>query len=123
MAGLTVLYDEGCGFCTELASWLARRPGLEAVAIGSPQGALLLRDLAPERRYDAVHVVDGLGRRRSGGAALAPVLRELPGCSVAAGACDAFPAVAAGGYRLVARNRALVSRLLRSSRPHAVAAR
>jgi predicted DCC family thiol-disulfide oxidoreductase YuxK len=112
MAELTVLYDEGCGFCTRLASWLARRPGNEAEPIGSETGSLLLRDLTPRERYAAVHVVDPRGRRRSGGAALPLLLRTLPGGSLPAAAATAFPALTERAYDLVARNRLLVSKLV-----------
>jgi predicted DCC family thiol-disulfide oxidoreductase YuxK len=123
---LTVLYDEGCGLCSRLAAMLARRPGLRAAAIGSPEGALLLRDLAPRQRYDAVHVVDACGRRRTGGAALPIVFRALPGGRFPAAALAAHPAVTEHGYRLVARNRAAASRALRALgllRPASSAAR
>ena len=51
MAELTVLYDEGCGFCTRVALWVARAPQVEIAPIGSPAGALLLRDLPEPERY------------------------------------------------------------------------
>jgi predicted DCC family thiol-disulfide oxidoreductase YuxK len=111
---LTVLYDEGCGFCTGLAAWLAGRPGIAAAAIGSAVGARALRDLPPQRRYDAVHVVAADGRRWSGGAALPVVLRALPGGRAPAAVLAALPGVTERGYRLVARNRALVSRIARA---------
>ena len=69
MAQLTVLYDEGCGFCTRVAQRLARSPLVDIAPIGSPLGSVLLRDLTLAERYAAVHVVDALGRRSSGGAA------------------------------------------------------
>jgi predicted DCC family thiol-disulfide oxidoreductase YuxK len=112
MAELTVLYDEGCGFCTPIAALVGRSPTIEPVAIGSPRGSILLRDLTASERYASMHVVDDAGRRRSGGAALAPLLRELPGGSLPAAACDAFPGLAEAAYQLVARNRGTVSKLL-----------
>ena len=114
MAEVTVLYDEGCGFCTRLAMRLARPPRVDIAPIGSPVGSTLLRDLTPLERYASVHVVDAVGRRRSGGAALAPLFRTIPGGSVLAGACDAFPALTDRVYALVANNRGLASRLLRA---------
>jgi predicted DCC family thiol-disulfide oxidoreductase YuxK len=110
---VTVLYDEGCAFCTALARWLAGRPGLRTAPIGSPEGALLLRDLTPAERYDAVHVVDERGRRRTGGAALPPVLRRLPGGRLPAALLAALPGPTELAYRLVARNRSAVSRVAR----------
>jgi predicted DCC family thiol-disulfide oxidoreductase YuxK len=116
VAGLTVLYDEGCGFCTKLAAWLARRRGLRAAAIGSGTGSYLLRDLTPAERYAEVHVVDAVGRRRSGGAALAPLLRALPGGSAPAALCDAFPGLTAHAYHLAAGNRGAALRMLGTPR-------
>jgi predicted DCC family thiol-disulfide oxidoreductase YuxK len=113
MAALTVLYDEGCGFCTRVVQRLARPGRVDAAAIGSPLGSALLRDLTPEERYAAVHVVDPLGRRSSGGTALAPLARELPGGTYAAAVLEAFPGATERAYRLVARHRALVSKLTR----------
>lgn len=105
MAEVTVLYDEGCGFCTRLATRLAESREIAAAPIGSPLGSLLLRDLSRAERYASVHVVDGIGRRRSAGAALPSLFRRLPGGRPVAAACDALPGLAEYGYRLVARNR------------------
>jgi len=121
MAELTVLYDEGCGFCTRVALWVARAPQVEIAPIGSPAGALLLRDLPERERYATMHVVDAVGRRRSGGAALAPLARTIPGGATVGTALDAFPALTSAAYGLVARNRGLGSKLLRAY--DAVAAR
>ena len=109
---MTVLYDEECGFCTRVAAWLGRLDGVEAAAIGSATGSLLLRDLSPDERYAEVHVVDARGRRRSGGAALPVLARRLRHGPAPARLLDAFPRVTALGYDLVARHRALVSRLV-----------
>jgi predicted DCC family thiol-disulfide oxidoreductase YuxK len=111
VADVTVLYDEDCGFCTRLAVWLAGVPEITATPIGSTVGSLMLRDLSPAQRYASVHVVDGLGRRRSAGAALPPLLRKLPGGRPVAAACEAFPGLTERAYRLVARNRGLLSKV------------
>jgi predicted DCC family thiol-disulfide oxidoreductase YuxK len=113
MAELTVLYDEGCGFCTRVALRLARSPRLAIAPIGSPLGSVLLRDLTSEERYAAVHVVDEVGRRSSGGAALALLARAFRGGAPLAAALDALPGATERAYGLVARNRGLVSRLTR----------
>lgn len=113
MAQLTVLYDEGCGFCTRVARGLARSGRVELAPIGSPLGSVLLRDLTPAERYAAVHVVDARGRRSSGGAALAPLARAFPCGAPLAAALDAFPGATERAYGLVARNRGLVSRVTR----------
>jgi predicted DCC family thiol-disulfide oxidoreductase YuxK len=108
---VTVLYDEVCGFCTSLASHLERR-GVRTAPIGSATGARLLRDLTPEQRYASVHVVDGEGRRASGGAAVPAILRQLPGGRPLAALCTLFPGVAEAAYGLVAGHRTLISRWL-----------
>jgi predicted DCC family thiol-disulfide oxidoreductase YuxK len=113
---LTVLYDEGCGFCTEVARWLARRPGVTTAPIGSETGSSLLRDLTPAERYDSVHVVDGLGRRLSAGASLPPLLRRLPGGGAPAAVLEAFPSLSKLGYRVVSSHRELAGRVLRTLR-------
>jgi predicted DCC family thiol-disulfide oxidoreductase YuxK len=113
MAELTVLYDEGCGFCTRLALRLAHSGRVDVAAIGSSLGSVLLRDLDPAERYAAAHVVDELGRRSSGGAVLAPLARTFPGGWPLAAALDFFPGATERVYGLVARNRGLVSRLTR----------
>jgi predicted DCC family thiol-disulfide oxidoreductase YuxK len=114
MAELTVLYDEGCGFCTRVARWVAHPPRVEIAPVGSPAGELLLRDLTQEERYATMHVVDATGRRRSGSSALAPLARTIPGGTALAIVLDAFPGPTRAAYDLVARNRGLASMLLRA---------
>ena len=114
MAELTVLYDEGCGFCTRVALRVARPPRVDVAPIGSPLGSLLLRDLTPPERYATMHVVDATSRRRSGGSALAPLARTIPGGTAFAAAFDAFPGLTDAAYDFVARNRGLASKLLRA---------
>jgi len=111
VAGLTVLYDEGCGFCTGVAARLRRVDGVEAAAIGSPTGAVLLRDLDTDERYAEFHVVDDLGRRRSGGAALPALARLLPAGAAVARLLATFPRLTSAGYLVAARNRGLLARL------------
>jgi len=114
----TVLYDEACGMCTALAEWLAERADgrLSVAAIGSPTGEVLLRDLERDERYASVHVVDGAGRRCSGGAAVPVVLAALPHGRAAAWLTRRVPWATELGYRLVARHRGTISRLLGVSR-------
>ena len=61
-----------------------------------------------------MHVVDATGRRRSGGSALAPLARTIPGGAALATVFDAFPGLTDAAYGLVARNRGLASKLLRA---------
>lgn len=110
----TVLYDAGCGFCTWAALGLVRRArgGLRAVPIRSAEGDALLGDLTDALRDGSWHLVAADGRRWSAGAALAPLLRLLPGLGWLAPVAASLPWPVERGYRLVARNRALLSRLL-----------
>jgi predicted DCC family thiol-disulfide oxidoreductase YuxK len=112
---LTVLYDEQCGFCTTVARWLVRRGAsrLHAEPIGSALGDRALRDLAPERRYATVHVLDGFGRRWSGAQSLPVLARATPGLAWATGVLERSPRATEAGYDWVARHRGLLSRLLR----------
>jgi len=107
-----VLYDESCRFCTALAVRLSRR-GLGIATIGSPTGDLELRDLSTFRRYDSVHVIDAAGRRYSAGAAIPVVLRPLPGGWALAGLAGISPRFTEAAYRLLARYRSAVGRVLR----------
>ncbi len=112
---LVVLYDAGCGLCTSLAGRLDGLNGIEVAPIQSDLGAHLLRDLTPAQRLDAVHAVDALGRRASGGAAVAAVAHRVPAGRLLGPLLDSFPAVTERGYRLVASHRRLLSVLLRRS--------
>ena len=114
MAELTVLYDEGCGFCTRVARWVVRPPRVEIAPIGSPLGTVLLRDLTQSQRYATMHIVDEAGRRRSGGDALAPIARTIPGGATLGTVLEALPGPTGATYDLLARNRGLASKLLRS---------
>ena len=113
-----VLYDEACGMCMVLAEWLADRAGggLSVAAIGSPVGDVLLRDLTPAERYASVHVVDAAGRRSSAGAAVPVILATLPHGRVPAWLARRTPRATELGYRLVARHRGTISKLLGVSR-------
>jgi predicted DCC family thiol-disulfide oxidoreductase YuxK len=108
---LTVLVDEGCGICTRIGAWLARRSGVEVSTIGTARGALLLRDLSTEERYASVHVVDQAGRRFSAGAALPLLLRIVPAGRGAAIPATLLPELTERAYGFVARNRRTLSRV------------
>ena len=102
-----VLYDEDCGFCRWTADKLRgldRRRRLTFVPIQSSRGQALLASLPPEVRLDSAHVVTA-GRVRSGGAAVAPVLRELPGGRPLAAVAEAMPRITDRAYRWTARRR------------------
>ena len=110
---VTVLYDADCGFCTWAARRIAERlapPGAVVLEpIRSPAGDALLGDLPEALRDGSWHLVAADGRRWSAGTALGPLLRLLPRLRWAAPLVEA-------AYRLVARNRATLSRLLGAER-------
>jgi predicted DCC family thiol-disulfide oxidoreductase YuxK len=111
---LTVLYDERCGFCTAVASWLVRGGSgrLRAEPIGSPLGEVALRDLRRDERYASVHVLDARGRRWSGSVSLPVLARATRGVGWAAAPLERLPGVTRAGYDWVARHRRLLSRAL-----------
>jgi predicted DCC family thiol-disulfide oxidoreductase YuxK len=120
---LTVLYDEGCPFCTWVAGLFRSTEGVRVEAIGSGRGDELLGGLNREERYASVHVVDANGHRRSGGEALPPLLRRLKGGRPLAWLLERFPGLAAWGYDLVSRHRALLARVLRLDQARSVSRR
>lgn len=120
-ARLTLLYDADCGFCARSASFIVARlapPGaIEPQPIGSPRGDELLGHLSAERRGGSWHLVAADGRRWSAGAAFVPLLQELPRLRWLAPVVAALPEpVVEAGYRLVARHRATLSRLVGAER-------
>ncbi len=111
----TLLYDADCGVCRRMLAWLLRwdREGrLEPIALQSPQASRLLTDLSPERRWASWHLISPSGERSSAGAALAPLLRLLPGGRPPAAVAARFPGLAERGYRLVADHRSTLSKLI-----------
>jgi predicted DCC family thiol-disulfide oxidoreductase YuxK len=113
----TVLYDADCGFCNWALSALLRwdRGGrLRPVALGRPEADRLLHDLTPDERTASWHLISPTGERRSGGAALPPLLRTLPGGRVPAAVFGRAPRLTDRGYRWVAEHRAELSRWLPS---------
>jgi predicted DCC family thiol-disulfide oxidoreductase YuxK len=110
-----VLYDEDCGFCRwstdKLKAWDARRR-LTFAAIQSARGAELLVAVPEAQRLDSMHAVTPDGRVWSGGQAVRVILAELPGGSVPASIAAAFPGATDTTYRLVARHRERLGRIL-----------
>jgi predicted DCC family thiol-disulfide oxidoreductase YuxK len=108
-----VLYDGNCGFCRWTVAWALKRDRdrlLTVAPIQSPTGDRLLAGVDAAERLRAVHVVHDDGRHESGGAAAQAVLRvsarrlaRLAGIS---------PRLVELVYRLVAGNRARLSRLV-----------
>ena len=114
-AVITVLYDEDCGFCRwsadRLRAWDAQHR-LTFAAIQGPRGAELLVAVPEAQRLGSMHAVTTDGRVWSGGQAVRVILAQLPGGSILASIAAAFPGATESGYRLVARHRERLGRLL-----------
>ena len=108
-----LLYDDDCGFCrwgvARVLGW-DRRRSLRAVAIGSDEGAALLGDLDETARMDSWHLVDRDGVRTSAGAAVAPLMRLLPGGRPAATIASRWPHATEAVYRAIVRRRGWLGR-------------
>jgi predicted DCC family thiol-disulfide oxidoreductase YuxK len=89
-----------------------RRGRLRPVALQSAEAGELLADLGEEQRMASWHLISPGGERSSGGAAIPPLLRLLPGGAVPAAAFARFPGLTARGYRWVAENRSGLSRFV-----------
>jgi predicted DCC family thiol-disulfide oxidoreductase YuxK len=112
---ITVLYDEDCGFCRwsadKLRVWATRR-GLTFASIQSSRGAELLHPVPVAERLDSMHAVTPDGRVWSGGQAVRVIFDELPGGRALALIAATLPGVTEWIYRLVARHRNRLGRLL-----------
>jgi predicted DCC family thiol-disulfide oxidoreductase YuxK len=108
-----VLYDADCGFCNWLLSGLLRWDRalrLHPIALQRPEADELLADLTPAERMASWHLISPTGARRSGGAAIPPLLRLLPRGPIPAAAFAQFPRLADRGYRWVAEHRSQLSK-------------
>jgi predicted DCC family thiol-disulfide oxidoreductase YuxK len=118
-----VLYDADCGFCKWLLARLLRgdrAARLQPIALQRPEADDLLSDLAPAERMASWHLISPTGARRSGGAAVAPLLRLLPRGRVPAVAFARFPRLTGRGYQWVAEHRSQLSKWVPMSfRQHA----
>lgn len=114
MRDAVVFYDADCGFCrmavATVVTW-DRAGRLRSAPLRSPEADRLLLGLGAEEKMASWHLVIG-GQVHSGGAAAAPLLRLLPGGRPLASALAAFPGITDRAYRLVARNRDGVGRLV-----------
>jgi predicted DCC family thiol-disulfide oxidoreductase YuxK len=113
-----VLYDSECGLCKWLLAGLLRcdrTARLRPLALQRPESDELLGDLTPAERTASWHLISPSGARRSGGAAIAPVLELLPRGRLAAAALARFPRLTDGGYRWVAEHRSRISSSLPAS--------
>jgi len=87
-----------------------RRGRLRPAPLQGPEAGELLADLDPAERMASWHLISPDGERSSGGAAIGPLLRLLPGGGVPAAVITRFPGLTARGYRWVAENRSGLSR-------------
>jgi predicted DCC family thiol-disulfide oxidoreductase YuxK len=108
MGELTLVYDEGCGFCRWSVDRVLRwdRAGrVRTVAIQSDDGDTLLHELDMATRLASAHLVTPDGTVHSAGALAEPLFRILPGGKPIAAVARTFPRSTDRLYRLVARNR------------------
>jgi predicted DCC family thiol-disulfide oxidoreductase YuxK len=113
MARSVLLYDAACGACTWLVARIlawdrARR--VRPVALQDPEAELLLSGMDEPTRMASWHLVPEDGSVISGGAVLAPLLRELPGGGRLAAAANRMPRLIDRGYRWAAAHRILLGR-------------
>jgi len=110
-----LLYDADCGFCRwSLDKILARdRDGrVRAVPLQSPEADTLLRGMDHDEKMASWHLVTPDGTIYSAGAAAAPLMRLLPHGGPFAAAAAAVPPLTGVAYRLVARNRTRLGKML-----------
>jgi predicted DCC family thiol-disulfide oxidoreductase YuxK len=108
-----VLYDADCGFCKWLLSAVLRwdrTARLQPIALQRSEAHDLLRDLTPTERMASWHLISPTGERYSGGAAVPPLLRVLPGGRLPAAAFARVPGLTERGYRWVAEHRTQLSK-------------
>jgi predicted DCC family thiol-disulfide oxidoreductase YuxK len=110
-----VLYDADCGLCRVTLALLLRWDAegiLAPVALQDPAAELLLADIDHEQRMQSWHLITPEGERLAAGAALAEVLRLLPGGAALARPLRAWPGVAERLYYLVADHRGSIGPLI-----------
>ena len=115
MARSLILYDDACGLCKWLLALLLRwdrRARLQPVALQAAEADELLADMTEERRMASWHLIAPGGERYSAGAALPPLLRQLPGGRRPAAVFARFPRATDRGYRWVADHRTLLGKLV-----------
>jgi predicted DCC family thiol-disulfide oxidoreductase YuxK len=113
-----VLYDGDCGFCKWLLSAVLRwdrAARLQPIALQRSDADDLLQELTPAERMASWHLISPTSERRSGGAAVPPLLRVLPAGRLPAAAFARFPRLTNRGYRWVAEHRSQLSKWIPSS--------
>lgn len=113
----SIVYDGDCGFCRwslrKVLAW-DRHDVLTPIALQDPNADRLLASVPERARIDSWHLVTPDGRVYSAGAAAAPLLRLLPGGRPLASIAATFPRATDATYRLVARHRSELGRLVRA---------
>ena len=114
-----IVYDRECGFCRwslhKLLAW-DRREELTPLALQDADAERLLAAIPERERSESWHLIEPDGRVYSAGAAVAPLLRLLPGGRPLAAIAAAFPRLTSRAYFLIARNRSTLGRLVRARR-------
>ncbi len=117
MGQAVVLYDADCGFCRwsleKVLAW-DRNNRLRPVALQDPEADRLLPGMSRREKMRSWHLVTEDGTVYSSGAAVPPLMRLLPGGTPFAQVAAAFPRSTGSLYRLVARNRGTLGRIVRS---------
>ena len=119
MARAVILYDADCGFCLwsleKILAW-DRHKRLRPVALQDPEADRLLPGMDHRQKMRSWHLVLPDGGVYSSGAAVAPLMKLLPGGTPLAVVAAAFPGSTDALYRWVARNRGTLGRVLRARR-------
>ena len=110
-----ILYDADCGLCKALLAGVLlwdRSEKLRPVPIVGSEGSRLLAGMEEDRRLASCHLVPPGDAPLSAGAAVAPLLRDLPGGAPLAAAAARLPTATSRSYEWVAANRSRLSRLV-----------
>jgi predicted DCC family thiol-disulfide oxidoreductase YuxK len=110
-----LLYDDECGFCrwsvSKVLAWDGARR-VRPVALQDDEASELLGGMDPAKRMRSWHLVGIDGSVSSGGDAVAPLLRLLPGGSALAPVVAAFPKTTRRAYVWVAAHRDRLGRIV-----------
>lgn len=115
MERAVLLFDEDCGFCrwaTDRVLKWDRRGALLALPIQSEEGDRLLDGMNDRQKLSSWHLASPGGRVDSAGAAVAPLARLLPLGEPIARVARWSPAATDALYRIVARHRTELARLV-----------
>jgi predicted DCC family thiol-disulfide oxidoreductase YuxK len=91
-----------------------RAARLQPIALQREEAEDLLAELPPAERLASWHLISPGGERRSGGAAVVPLLRLLPAGRIPAAGFARVPGLTDRAYRWVADHRSQLSRLIPS---------